>query len=152
MFLQAHQESLHLAEVFQSEYLKFLDALDHLWFHSGVENTETSPSASTSQDNSKRCILSGFSEIVASTFEGGNSSSYNRALTEKTKKNWPLLQENQNTQSQQIQDKFAVINLTRVELWDQRKLLPVLDSTLIWIQHIYSDQFTYLEKSGNMML
>ena len=52
-------------------------------------------------------------------------------MLNKIKKNSNILQENQNFQNQQIQDEFTLINLTRVELGDQRKLLHTLDLTLI---------------------
>ena len=63
-----------------------------------------------------------------------------------------ILQENQNPQSRQIQNKFVHFYLTRVELGDQRKLLHNLDVTLIQIQHTYTNNFTSLERPGNMFL
>ena len=55
-------------------------------------------------------------------------------------------------QSRQIQDEFALLTLTAVELGDQRKLLQTLDLALIEIQHTYTDTFTYLAKSRNILL
>ena len=49
-------------------------------------------------------------------------------------------------------DEFVLINLTRSELGDQRKLLHMVDWNLIWMQHIYSDKFTYLGKSVDKMI
>ena len=42
-----------------------------------------------------------------------------------------ISKQNQNLQSQQILDQFALINITRVELEDHRKLLHTLDFSLI---------------------
>ena len=45
MFLQAHQEALYLAEIFQNVHLKFLDLLDHLQSHPvAVKTTKTTVS------------------------------------------------------------------------------------------------------------
>ena len=59
-----------------------------------------------------------------------------------------ILHQNQNLQSQQIQDEFALIYLNRVELGDHWKLLHTLDFTLFLLQHIYiyRDKVTYLER------
>ena len=44
MFLQAHQEALYLAKVFQNVLFKFLDVLDHLRNHPDAEeDVETIP-------------------------------------------------------------------------------------------------------------
>ena len=44
---------------------------------------------------------------------------------------------------EEMWDKFALINLTRVELGCHRKLLHMLDLTFIWLQQRYVDMFTY---------
>ena len=56
MFMQTHQEILHLKEIFQNTHSRFLDALDYLYNHPASTNdTETAtPRAPTSQDHSKR--------------------------------------------------------------------------------------------------
>ena len=53
-----------------------------------------------------------------SIFEGDSLGGYRWALIDRIKKNLHILQQNQNVQSWQIQDEFAYINLTRVELGD----------------------------------
>ena len=58
-----------------------------------------------------------------SIFEDGSSGGYRHATIEKIKKNLYILQQNQNLQSRQIQDQFAVINLTRIEVGHHRRLL-----------------------------
>ena len=63
-----------------------------------------------------------------------------------------ILQQNQNLPSQQIKDAFALINLTGVELGDNRKLLHTLDLTLVQLQHAYWPKFTYLKRSRNLMV
>ena len=56
-FLQAHQETLYLAEILQRVHLTFLDTLYYLQNYPGaLENTETT--ASIIQDHSRRSILS----------------------------------------------------------------------------------------------
>ena len=51
-----------------------------------------------------------------------------------------------------MQGEFVQIKLTRVELGNQRKLQHSLELTLIKIQQIYSDKFTYIERSRNLMV
>ena len=51
-----------------------------------------------------------------------------------------------------VQYKFSLITITRGELRDQRKLLHMLDLTLIFFQHICRDIFTYFEISRNLIV
>ena len=66
-----------------------------------------------------------------SLFRDRSSGRYSHATTNMIKKNVYILKHYQNIQSRQIQDKFAVIIVTRVELGDHRKLLHILDLTLV---------------------
>ena len=95
-------------------------------------------------------ILSGLGEVFTSIFGGSSLGSYNKGTIDKRKKHLHILDENQNLQSQQIQDEFALRNLTRVELGDWT-LLHMLDITLILIQQTYNCKITYLEIFGNMI-
>ena len=52
----------------------------------------------------------------------------------------------------QIQDKFTLINLVKVELEDHRKLLNTLDLILFQLQNRYLDKLTYLGRSQNLMV
>ena len=111
----------------------FLDGLDHLNSHfkslDDVETTTLRPLGS--HDHLKRGILSGLREIVVPIFGDGSSGRYCWARTDKIKKNLHVLQQSENLQGQEIQDKYAPINLTRVELGDHRKLLHTMDLTLV---------------------
>ena len=97
IFLQTHQEILYLIEIFQSVHSRFLDFLDHLLKHPAlVDDTETAtPTTSTSQDYSKRSILSGLGEIVMSIFGDESSGGKSYAIIKKIKRNWHNLHQNQ---------------------------------------------------------
>ena len=64
-----------------------------------------------------------------SLFGNGNSGGYSQATIDKIKTNLHILLQNLNLHSRQIQDQFALTNLTRVELGDHKKLLHTLDMT-----------------------
>ena len=51
-----------------------------------------------------------------------------------------------------IQDEFALINPTRGELGGHMKSSHTLDLTLVQLQPIYRDKFTYLQSSRNLMV
>ena len=85
-------------------------------------------------------------------FGGISSGWYIHTRIKKIKKNLHILQQNPNLQSRLIKDQFALINLTRAELGDHRKLLHKWDLTLLWLQWRCIDKFTYLEKSRNLMV
>ena len=120
-------------------HLRFLDALDQLQNHPvSVDDTkDTTPRNPNSQDHLKRSILSRLVEIIMSIVGDGSSGRCNQTTIHKIKKSLHILQQNQNLQSQQIQDEFAPINLTRVQLEDNRKLLHTLELTLAQFQHVY---------------
>ena len=82
----------------------------------------------------------------------GSSGRYNQARVNKIKKNLYFSQQNQILQSHQIENEFVFINLTRVELGDHRNLLDTVDLTLVHLQHVCWDKFTYLERSRNIMV
>ena len=88
--LQAHQEALYLAEIFQSVHHKFLDALDHLSSHPcAVKATDTTVSLpSTGHNQSMRRIFSSLSEEFTSIFGGSSLDGYNKATINKKKKKY----------------------------------------------------------------
>ena len=132
---------------------KFLDVLVHLWSHPGiVKDDVTVHAVSTNHDCSKRSILSGLGDIFSAIFGDCSSSGYSKATINKIKNSLHLLQETQNLQDWQIKDELAFLNLMRVELGDQTKLLHTIELPLIQIQFTCADRFTYLETSRNSIL
>ena len=93
--LQAHQEALHPAEIFQSVHLQFLNVLDPLQI-SQVQwkQLKTTVSQSSSgHDHSKRSILSRYCDIFTCIFGGGSSGSYSIAMINDIKQHLQILQE-----------------------------------------------------------
>ena len=83
---------------------------------------------------------------------GESSGGYSQATIDKLKKSLHALQQNQNLQNRKILDEFILMNLTRVELGDHRKLLLMLNLTVVQHQHIYGEKFTYFKRSRNLMV
>ena len=130
---------------------RFLDTLGYSQNHPvSVDDTETTtPRIQTSQDYSQRCSfwIRWESNVC---FGVGSLGGYSYTTVDKIKEYGHILQQNQNLQSRQIQNQFALINLTGVDLGDHTEILYTLDLTPLTLTHRYLDKFSYLERSRNL--
>ena len=68
---------------------------------------------------------------------------------DKINKHLHIIQENENLQQKQIQNELTLMNLTWIEMGDQKKLLHSLEIKVIQMQH---PSFGYLNLARNMLI
>ena len=73
-----------------------------------------------------------------------DSADYSDAVIDKMRNNLYILLENYTFQQKQIEKQFVLMNPTRIELGDHRKLLHNLDVSLIQMQYTFTESFGYL--------
>ena len=135
------KDTRYLFEVFQNIWLKKIWMLYIIYKLTSQRWSTWGGKAFPTFKITHKDILSGLGDIVSSLFGGGSSGGYKRATTDKIKKNFYTLKENQllKTDSKWM-----------IELGSQQGLLQNLHLTLQC--NSYAEKVTYLEISKNMLI